>query len=113
MRQNTHKALDRLLPLLLLLAIVAGAAEAMEGWKLIMSGRAKYDDADFQGAIRDFQSALGDPTLVYIESTSVYFSLAACNAKLQRAEGRDEYLKKILLRKVRPGFREGQGVIQE
>jgi tetratricopeptide (TPR) repeat protein len=100
-RQESHRVLNWLLPLCLLL-LVSGVniARAQAGQVRIKDGRDKYFGAYFDEAIRYFQEALRDSSLDYGDSTVVYSFLAAANAKLGRFQDRDEYFKKILRRNV-------------
>jgi len=82
--------------LMLLTVFGAGAANA-QGWRQISSGTAKYDSADFEGAIRCFQQALSDG-VTYRESVNVYCYLGACSAKLNEPAARDAYFVKVLSR---------------
>ena len=107
-RQESHRVLNWLLPLcLLLLVSEVSIAQAQEGQAWIKDGRDRYFGAYFDEAIRYFQEALTDTSLDYGDSTIVYSFLAASNAKLGRLAGRDEYFRKILRRNIDARLRDG------
>jgi len=100
-RLKSDRALGGLVPLFLVLLVAGvGLARAQDGRGHIMAGIGNYDDGDFEGAIRYFQAALRDLSLDYKDSTFVFFSLAACNGKLERAGARDDYFRMILTRNI-------------
>ncbi len=100
-RQESHRALNWLLPFcLLLLVSEVSIAQAQEGQARIKDGRGKYNNAYFEDAIRNLQEAIRDTSLDYGDSTIVYSYLAASCAKLQQVEERDRYFRIILRRNI-------------
>ena len=98
-RPSTGRALNWLLPLFLLLLVPqVNIAQAQAGRGSIIEGVGRYDDGDFDGAIRCFQTALTDLKLIYTDSTVALSYLGACNAKLERLEARDSSFETVLRR---------------
>lgn len=62
----------------------------------LVTGREKYFDANFEGAIRDFKSALTDPNLIEQQIVLAKQFLGACYIKLDNETKGAEYFRDIL-----------------
>lgn len=95
--------------ILLSLILILGVdfANAQAGRRFIINGREKYFEEDFQNAIRDFESALEDPSLDYKDSVVSYFLLAFSYIKLGNLDRGLYYFRKILSRNLNEKLPEG------